>query len=54
VCEVEDTDLTTVMLMVEGCTCTKQTFWTEDQFVLTTSVGIWDRDTRVAEIVTRE
>ncbi len=41
-------------LMVQGCTHTKQTFWTEDQFVLTTSSGIRDRDTRVAEIVTRE
>jgi hypothetical protein len=28
--------------------------WTEDQFVLTASAGIRDRDTRVAEIVTRE
>ncbi len=40
--------------MVEGCTRTKQTFWTEDQFVVTTSSGIRDRDTRVAEIVVRE
>jgi hypothetical protein len=40
--------------MVQGCTRTKQTFWTEDQFVLTASAGIRDRDTRVAEIVTRE
>jgi hypothetical protein len=41
-------------LMVQGCTHTKQTFWTEDQFVLTASPGIRDRDTRVAEIVSRE
>ena len=40
--------------MVQGCTRTKQTFWTEDQFVVTSSSGIWDRDTRVAEIVVRE
>ena len=40
--------------MVEGCTRTKQTFWTEDQFVVTTSSGIRDHDTRVAEIVSRE
>ena len=40
--------------MVEGCTRTKQTFWTEDHFVVTSSSGIRDRDTRVAEIVVRE
>ena len=40
--------------MVQGCTRTKQTFWTEDQFVVTASSGIQDRDTRVAEIVARE
>jgi hypothetical protein len=40
--------------MVQGCTRTKQTFWTEDQFVLTASPGIRDRDTRVVEIVSRE
>jgi hypothetical protein len=40
--------------MVQGCTRTKQTFWTEVQFVLTASAGIRDRDTRVADIVTRE
>ena len=41
--------------MEPGCTRTKQTFWTEDQFVVaTTSSGIRDRDTRVVEIVTRE
>jgi hypothetical protein len=27
-------------LMVEGCTHTKQTFWTEDEFTVTTSSGI--------------
>ena len=32
----------------------KQTFWTEDQFVVTTSSGIRDRDKRVVEIVVRE
>jgi len=41
-------------LMVQGCTCTKQTFWTKDQFTVTASSGIRDRDTRVAEIVARE
>jgi hypothetical protein len=41
-------------LVVEGCTRTKQTFWTEDQFVVTASSGIRDRDTRIAEIVARE
>jgi hypothetical protein len=42
------------ILMVQGCTTTKQTFWTEDQFTVTTSSGIRDRDVRVAEIVVRE
>jgi hypothetical protein len=40
--------------MVQDCTLTKQTFWTEDQFTVTASSGIRDRDVRVAEIVTRE
>jgi hypothetical protein len=40
--------------MVQGCTHTNQTFWTEVQFVVTTSPGIRDRDTRVAEVVVRE
>ena len=40
--------------MVQGCTRTKQTFWTEDQFVVTSSSGIRDRDTRVIEIVVRQ
>jgi hypothetical protein len=41
-------------LMVQGCARTKQTFWTEDQFLVTASSGIRDRDTRVAAIVARE
>jgi hypothetical protein len=40
--------------MVEGCTYTKQTFWTEDEFTVTTSSGIRNRYVRVAEIVVRE
>ena len=40
--------------MVQGCTCTKQTFWKEDQFTVTSSSGIRDRDTRVTEVVTRD
>jgi hypothetical protein len=40
--------------MVEGCTHTKQTFWTEHEFSVTTSSGIRNRDVRVAEIVVRE
>jgi hypothetical protein len=40
--------------MVEGCTRTKQTFWTEDEFTVTVSSGIRNRDVRVAEIVVRE
>jgi hypothetical protein len=40
--------------MVEGCTRTKQTFWTEDEFTVTASSGIRNRDVRVAEIVVRE
>jgi hypothetical protein len=30
--------------MVEGCTRTKQTFWTEDEFTVTVSSGIRNRD----------
>ena len=41
-------------LMVEGCTRTKQTFWTEDEFTVTVSSGIRYRDVRVVEIVSRE
>jgi hypothetical protein len=41
-------------LMVQGCTRTKQTFWTEDELTVTSSPGIWNRDVRVAEIAARE
>ena len=42
-------------LIPNNCYCeSRYTFWTEDQFVVTTSSGIWDHDTRVVEIVTRE
>ena len=41
-------------LLVQGCTRTNQTIWTEDQFVVTTSSGIRDRGKGVAEIVVRE
>jgi hypothetical protein len=40
--------------MVEGCTRANQTFWTEDEFTVTVSSGIRNRDVRVAEIVVRE
>ena len=40
--------------MVQGCTRTKQTCWTEDEFTVTVSPGIRNRDVRVAEIVARE
>ena len=40
--------------MVQGCTRTKQTFWTEDQCTVTVSSGIRDHDMKVAEIVVRE
>ena len=40
--------------MVQGCTRTKQTFWTENEFTVTSSSGIRNRDVRVAEIVERE
>ena len=39
--------------MIQGCTRTKQTFRTEDQFVVTTLSGIRDHE-RVGEIVVRE
>jgi hypothetical protein len=39
---------------VAGCTCTKQTVWTEDLFTVTSSVGIRNREKRVGEIVVRE
>ena len=41
-------------LLVPGCTRTKQTSWTEDQFTVTASAGIRNREKRVAEIVVRE
>ncbi len=41
-------------LMVQGCTRTKQTFWIEDEFTVTSSSGIRNRDVRVAEIMARE
>ena len=41
-------------LLVPGCTRTKQTSWTEDQFTVTASAGIRNRVQRVAEIVVRE
>jgi hypothetical protein len=41
-------------LMVQGCVRTNQTFWTEDEFTVTTSPGIRNRDVRVAKIVARE
>ena len=34
-------------LLVSGCTCTKQTFWTENQLIVTTSWGTRDREKRV-------
>ncbi len=39
---------------MSGCTRTKQTSWTEDQFTVTASAGIRNREIRVAEIVVRE
>jgi hypothetical protein len=41
-------------LIVQGCTSTRQTFWTEDQFVVTSSSGIRDQDQSVVQIVVRE
>ncbi len=41
-------------LMVQGCTRTKQNFWTEHESTVTSSPGIRNRDVRVAEIVVRE
>ena len=40
--------------VVQGCTRTNQTFWTEEQFVVTSTSGIRDHDKRVPEIVTRD
>ena len=41
-------------LLVSGCTRTKQTSWTGDQFTVTSSTGIQNREKRVAEIVVRK
>jgi hypothetical protein len=41
-------------LLVSGCTRARQTAWVEDQFTVTSSVGIRNRDKRVADIVVRE
>jgi hypothetical protein len=41
-------------LLVAGCTRSKQTAGTEDLFTVTSSVGIRNREKRVAEIVVRE
>jgi hypothetical protein len=41
-------------LLVTVCTRTKQTAWTEDQFTVTSSTGIRNREKRVADIVVRE
>jgi hypothetical protein len=41
-------------LLVAGSTRTKQTAWIEDQFTVTSSAGIRNREKRVADIVVRE
>jgi len=41
-------------LLVAGCTRTKQTAWTEDQFTVTSSAGIRNREKRAADTVARE
>jgi hypothetical protein len=41
-------------LLVTGCTRTKQTDWVEDQFTVTSSSGIRNRDKRVTDIDVRE
>ncbi len=41
-------------LLVTGCKRTKQTAWIEDQFTVTSSAGIRNREKRVADIVVRE
>jgi hypothetical protein len=41
-------------LLVTDCTRTKQTSWTEDQFTVTSSAGIRNREKRVGDIVVRE
>jgi hypothetical protein len=52
--EVEDTDRSPLEQISWCKVVLVPSRWTEDQFVVTTSSGIRDRDTRVAEIVTRE
>ena len=39
---------------VSDCTSSKQTAWTEDQFTVTSSAGIRNREKRVADTVVRE
>ncbi len=41
-------------LLVSGCTSSNQTAWTEDQFTVTSSVGIRNREKRAADTVVRE
>jgi hypothetical protein len=41
-------------LLVSGCTRSKQTAWTEDQFTVTSSAGIRNREKRVSDMVVRE
>ncbi len=41
-------------LLVAGCTRTKQTAWIEDQFTVTSSAGIRNREKRVTDIVVRD
>jgi hypothetical protein len=41
-------------LLVTRCTRPKQTAWTEDQFTVTSSSGIRNREKRVADIVVRD
>ena len=41
-------------LLVSGCTRSNQTSWTEDQFTVTSSAGIRNREKRVADTVVRE
>jgi len=41
-------------LLVSGCTRSNQTAWTEDQFTVTSSAGIRNREKRAADTVARE
>jgi hypothetical protein len=41
-------------LLVQDCTRSEQTVWTEDQFIVTSSVGIRNHEKRVSDIVVRE